>query len=1028
MSRIPPRRKKTPWNRSRYRSDLDQNKKKAKQETIAKPAKKKVSKDEFDRSKTTYGTSVKETTLTLKTPDKLPSNPGTKRDTNSVAEFQSTWRRIYGESMANPTPASKELATDLEVQTIPTGTLQQVRAVSGGRNAPDPKISSVGKGTPATDSSKLVWLESTGQIRTARPLGLFKGETYNGWSHRPLGYELQLPVNTTGSKKERIEQLRRFQQSPMTAEQARELPRGAFFSLNGFGFYGDAESRHQKGAPEDTPEHRIRLTVDTVGDGVVRVTTTHQEIPSQELAELRRSGVPITENIWLGNFKIGGMFNKPNTEVFQLNLKTKGGAKAYEMLLAVQAENVRGLAKKEEDGVVHEAASRTDRQLSLGGTILGAMPALDKVPWFLKAPWFEGGLDQAVLPPGHDIVIDDPVRQEIQRKARNEGKEVVFVQSTGKVKVELGVATGPEIGLLRPQVGAEAGGLLRVSVLTPVEAGKVGEDSRSTVAVMKDAALEAVRLMKPTPEELIESPPAPGTELVVQEAGNGRGFARLVAGLAKGPFTALLGIGASKDRLMEYGLVAKWLPDGTVSIRMRHLGQTATRHQLQGSLGIGGPGMEREVPESLRPGEAFFKGTVGQPLAQLTEPSLPLGIDVSLFGSERSTDVSEVKFRPLDPNKENDLKAMVELLSLDPNKDWAALPAPLVVHTQGSPNSSDGLRANVGPLELRRTFDEYVTTGKLTAQRGGEDKSLVYRVQGGMLTKKTFSKRLFEETHVTMQAVHYDTDLIEGEASQMTYLEIDYDNEDPRTSSEEAQRFIDLADVVGAKIDKDSFKLDDAGSIWSDHGRTKQKLSYWISSEGLRNLANKGEDEIRRCFMEVLTASHPEAANPPWLDGKDISHWRNMYDKWFTARAHGAVKRRRVLVESAGRAYTRRLKNSGLDTERSLTADAVYFRQADTFAKKLAALEESDLTPERMPEFFGGLQEIARGAMGRGAETMYRKEDYFWASLAALGRLAGKENIGVSQARMQGDDVNVLGTEIEPEPISPMDLVEEQLR
>ena len=341
--------------------------------------------------------------------------------TDRFRALQQAWRNMFAQTVQQE--AIPGVGPDRTVQIIPSSRLLLSLPVSQIRQR---------LGADAQQrNEEVTWVESSGTVQILRePLGINDGKTYNGWRRSNIGYELQVPIITPDGKKvgsgflgKGLEILRK---PPLNAQAARELPPGSLFTLQGTGFYGNAEHRLDDGGPDDLGGHRIWMYVDILEDNKVRVTGTFVRDRWKILAGL--GGWTVSGGFKTKPISVNGSIDifPRYTETYEFDLNHPQGALAYERMLSLQSDEVGQMAKEQPEATKEVLPTAAERNFSLAVAASDALLGLGHHGVVL------GGevKSQEILPNSPEIQ-NDIVRQALV----NADPDVRFVQSLAMMRV-----------------------------------------------------------------------------------------------------------------------------------------------------------------------------------------------------------------------------------------------------------------------------------------------------------------------------------------------------------------------------------------------------------------------------------------------------------------------------------------------------------------------------------------------------------------------------------------------------------------
>ncbi|MEZ4270954.1 MAG: hypothetical protein R3C68_05830 [Myxococcota bacterium] len=906
------------------------------------------------------------------------------------------WAEIFGdltEAEAIPTFEGSH-----PVQFIPLGTL-----------------SDSADGSPARDSftedvkvhhptHEVAWFESQGKVRsTGDPLGTTKKGMYFGWQQKDLDYEYQRPVHFNPENPMEGDEIRAqvqaFKGLPLSAESGRQQPKGALLVINGPGFYGDPNWRSSDGGPNKPGEHLMVLQAEFQGTqeeeragkkvevNKVRFTLTRYKSRIKGFP-LGRINVPVDVKAGPIDADIGIDLLSEKSDFFEVDLNTEAGSRAYELLLAMQGKTVSDMAKENKKqqkkgapsngvervngGSLHQRKFKLDRfartlldispQTTLGEVSIqrrSLSPTISRDDQFHRSP-------PAAVNPWRLFKVK-PSQKPAQRSIR------VTDLLTGPIPI-------------RGEVGFSGGGMIRATVLTPVDISPGSLESVDTVTAEAAGAKIAAKLLAKGPAGWgkIDPPPPPGTEITIQEVGNLRTFfARIQAGLRQKlgldtELQASVGVDSTPsdpwgylgDHISEHAMVFKWTSGGKISVKRRTMKQTANRQQLTLDLGLDANTSKigREVIDEPSVGLEFFRGTTGISVGKvITQNVLKLfkveGRYVTHASADRQED--ETVYSEIDPSTKEGVRKLDRIWSLDPRRDFKQ---DWLVKNKSTTKRDIGYDASfqLGPFDAQSLFIESKTKGKLETAEGG---LLKYHLLSAQKSSSLLSKYFFPETKIDFLGSGAISNLGAEPKSQapqsQVYQEIKYEVEDPRTDVEDIDPLVDLLFILGGELEKDKINreanlpfepyqdpplrlIKGWLGIFSDYGRSQQDVRYYIREKGLETLAQAPYEKVVQTFSKVLNYSHPDLLKlglpgdgmspPPWMSESYVHEENNAWEKYFIAWRDATWWERLTLKRSdLEDAYGKEFPGRSLDT------DAEAFLMADQVARVLENWNVEDL-------------------------------------------------------------------------------------
>ncbi len=273
------------------------------------------------------------------------------------------------------------------------------------------------------------------------------------------------------------------------------------------------------------------------------------------------------------------------------------------------------------------------------------------------------------------------------------------------------------------------------------------------------------------------------------------------------------------------------------------------------------------------------------------------------------------------------------------------------------------------------------------------DKTVIETNKDGVRTTET--SRFDAETEgllgrdqkMTWEAVRVRT---EGAPEGKAFYRLQYEDKDPFTSKQEMKDATRFATEMGMAPDTATkIKKADRGffeGLLGDinrHGKTKASLEVFFTPEGIANMRGHSPEASMETYGAVV--KDRTGKQPAWADPQKAKDAREMLDKYSRMKNDPAS----ILVDEEV------LKELGDKyfylTGTDLVEDHVDYRHAQAFSKMVGRMDNEDPT------------QWSRAFADMGKDVRFELYD----TVAAMNRLAGKDEVLVHNFSVQGDAVDL---------------------
>jgi len=576
------------------------------------------------------------------------------------------------------------------------------------------------------------------------------------------------------------------------------------------------------------------------------------------------------------------------------------------------------------------------------------------------------------------LVAKDALRKQLTDQAKKAGKPLTWGVTGGGVYPSAGFS----IPLGNFSVGFSADALLNYTVLAPyahVSAGSVVDMARNNTVDLPLNGQKALAMK-------------PGTEVLIQ--GKARFIAHGSGGtgetvLSLGSFATVgtrVGVSTSIPAEVHVQLKIKRLQGDKVQVTVSELKGAGVHVSTGAHAGVDahvGKGMPVKLDNKLAArGAKMITSRIDKTLEKYLQVGVRAGHNTSATKREISNYTMDLK----KPGVEKAYKSMFKLDARKADRLVArdgsgVVRARLIDRTVVR---SDSMRANVGPFTVMSAISQSTErhgtlqtgAGTIHYSRAKLDDGYSMILSNIWLGKRNISRELVS---VKMP----------GQERAENYIHVRYTvKKDRVTSKEDVRRFVNLAELLGAKTE------DGKAPRVKKMGKTDRVVDVYISDAGLQRLAKASPAQLEKAFSDAYTRID-RPGNINYLIGGDKGVWK--VNPWM-AKDHARHADLMSMLEKGPQKQsgprTKRV-HSGITrdskyryiTGRSLAYDSAAYKEYKGLVKLVDALKGAQ-TPKARAKVF------ARADKDLGLE--------FMRELGMISKVAGADQVLVNQLYIKG--------------------------